>query len=108
MACGGSGCSDVGGGHVSIWFGAVLRGDIARVEVGEGSNIQDNSVLHVGDHDPCLVLGSPAKVIRPLTDEERKDQAVFAPKYVLVAEEYRRLLTPSARSSSLPAQNTAG
>lgn len=40
---------------VSIWFGAVLRGDIAPVSVGAGSNIQDQSVLHVGDDDPCIV-----------------------------------------------------
>ncbi|MCL5269127.1 MAG: gamma carbonic anhydrase family protein [bacterium] len=43
------------GDRVSIWFGSTLRGDIARVEVGAGSNIQDNSILHVGDDDPCLV-----------------------------------------------------
>jgi gamma-carbonic anhydrase len=43
------------GDHVSIWFGAVLRGDIAPVKVGAGSNVQDNSVLHVGDDEPCLV-----------------------------------------------------
>lgn len=43
------------GDRVSIWFGAVLRGDIAAIEVGEGSNIQDNAVLHVGDDDPCIV-----------------------------------------------------
>ncbi len=30
----------------SIWFGAVLRGDIENIEVGSGSNIQDNCVLH--------------------------------------------------------------
>lgn len=134
--------------RVSIWFGAVLRGDIAVIEVGEGSNIQDNAVLHVGDDDPCivgrnvvvghlamlhgctieddcvigmsstilnravigrgslvgagavvtpgtivppgsLVLGSPAKVVRKLTQEERDAQAVFAPKYVRVAGNYR-------------------
>lgn len=43
------------GDNVSIWFGAVLRGDIAPVKVGKGSNVQDNSVLHVGDTDPCVV-----------------------------------------------------
>ena len=30
----------------SVWFGAVLRGDIENIEVGDGSNIQDNCVLH--------------------------------------------------------------
>jgi carbonic anhydrase/acetyltransferase-like protein (isoleucine patch superfamily) len=43
------------GDDVSIWFGAVLRGDLAPVTVGKGSNVQDNSVLHVGDHSPCVV-----------------------------------------------------
>jgi gamma-carbonic anhydrase len=43
------------GEDVSIWYGAVLRGDLAHVIVGRGSNIQDNSVLHVGDHSPCVV-----------------------------------------------------
>jgi carbonic anhydrase/acetyltransferase-like protein (isoleucine patch superfamily) len=43
------------GDDVSIWFGAVLRGDLAPVTVGKGSNVQDNSVLHVGDHSPCTV-----------------------------------------------------
>jgi len=32
--------------HTSVWFGAVLRGDCESIEIGEGSNIQDNSVLH--------------------------------------------------------------
>jgi carbonic anhydrase/acetyltransferase-like protein (isoleucine patch superfamily) len=43
------------GEDVSIWFGAVLRGDLAPVTVGKGSNVQDNSVLHVGDHSPCVI-----------------------------------------------------
>jgi carbonic anhydrase/acetyltransferase-like protein (isoleucine patch superfamily) len=136
------------GSRVSIWFGSVLRGDIAAVEVGEGSNIQDNSVLHVGDDDPCivgknvivghramlhgctiedncligmgaiilnkavigeesmvgagalvtqgtiipprsLVLGSPAKVKRTLSDEEVEANKAYAPKYVRVAAGYK-------------------
>lgn len=32
--------------NVSIWYGAVLRGDMGAISVGEGSNIQDNCVLH--------------------------------------------------------------
>jgi carbonic anhydrase/acetyltransferase-like protein (isoleucine patch superfamily) len=38
---------------VSIWFGAVLRGDNAPIVVGENSNIQDNSVMHT---DPGFEL----------------------------------------------------
>src|SRR5690348_12178855 len=43
------------GDEANIWFGSVLRGDIADIRVGRGTNIQDNSVLHVGDDDPCIV-----------------------------------------------------
>ena len=43
------------GDDVSIWFGAVLRGDLAPVTVGARSNVQDGSVLHVGDDSPCEV-----------------------------------------------------
>ena len=34
------------GDEVSVWPGAVLRGDVDRIEVGRGSNIQDLAVLH--------------------------------------------------------------
>lgn len=40
---------------VSIWFAAVLRGDIAPIRVGEGTNIQDGCVLHVDYGQPCLL-----------------------------------------------------
>ncbi|ROR22994.1 carbonic anhydrase/acetyltransferase-like protein (isoleucine patch superfamily) [Comamonas sp. BIGb0124] len=40
----------------SVWFGAVLRGDSATLTVGEGSNIQDLSVLHA-DHGVPLTVG---------------------------------------------------
>jgi carbonic anhydrase/acetyltransferase-like protein (isoleucine patch superfamily) len=43
------------GDHASVWYGAVLRGDINRIVVGECSNIQDNAVLHLADEWPCLV-----------------------------------------------------
>ena len=34
------------GENVTIWYGAVLRGDHGAIVVGDGSNIQDNCVLH--------------------------------------------------------------
>jgi carbonic anhydrase/acetyltransferase-like protein (isoleucine patch superfamily) len=43
------------GAHASVWYGAVLRGDINRIVVGHHSNIQDNAVLHLADDFPCLV-----------------------------------------------------
>src|SRR5580698_9189708 len=129
------------GAHSSVWFGAVLRGDINRIAVGHHSNIQDNAVLHVADDFPCLignwvtvghsaivhactvgdevlvgmgaiildgavigrqsligaralvtqgmkipagslVLGSPAKVVRALSREERAGLKWWAQKYV--------------------------
>ena len=129
------------GAHSSVWYGAVLRGDINRIVVGHHSNIQDNAVLHIADDFPCiignwvtvghsavvhactvgdevlvgmgavildgavigkqsiigakalvtggtkippgsLVLGSPAKVVRALTKEERAGLKWWAEKYV--------------------------
>ena len=37
------------GKNSSVFYGAVLRGDINRIVVGEGSNIQDNAVVHLSD-----------------------------------------------------------
>ena len=129
------------GAHSSVWYNAVLRGDINRIVVGEYSNIQDNAVLHLADDFPCLigryvtvghsaivhactvedecligmgatildgaiigaqsivganalltqgsvvppgsmVLGSPAKVVRALTQNERDSLRGWAEKYV--------------------------
>ena len=44
----------------SIWFNATLRGDIENIHIGEGSNVQDGSVLHT---DP----GCPLKVGKNVT-----------------------------------------
>src|SRR5271154_3467474 len=43
------------GDDVSIWYGAVLRGDLARVVVGARTNIQDGTVVHVADDGPCEI-----------------------------------------------------
>jgi len=45
------------GEHSSVWYHAVLRGDINRIVVGHHTNIQDNAVLHLADEYACL-LGS--------------------------------------------------
>lgn len=44
------------GDGVNVWFGAVLRGDFSYIEVGAGSSIQDNAVIHC-DEDLPTVLG---------------------------------------------------
>lgn len=43
------------GEDVSVWFGAVLRGDVAPITVGAGTNIQDNAVVHVSRDYPCRI-----------------------------------------------------
>ncbi|MEZ4430318.1 MAG: gamma carbonic anhydrase family protein [Nannocystaceae bacterium] len=43
------------GRDVSVWYGCVLRGDINRIEVRERSNLQDGTVVHLGDDDGVLV-----------------------------------------------------
>lgn len=35
------------GGDSSIWFASTIRGDLAAIHIGEGTNIQDNAVVHV-------------------------------------------------------------
>jgi carbonic anhydrase/acetyltransferase-like protein (isoleucine patch superfamily) len=39
----------------SIWYHAVVRGDINRIVIGRGTNIQDNAVIHLAEDDPCLL-----------------------------------------------------
>ena len=118
----------------SIWFGAVLRGDNEPITIGEGSNVQENAVLHVdpgaplvlgsnvtvghqamlhgctiGDNslvgagalvtegkqfeDGWLILGAPAKAVRPLTAEEIAGLAKSAANYQAHAARYNRELT---------------
>ena len=135
------------GDYSSVWFNAVLRGDINRIEVGHHSNIQDNAVLHLADKFPCrlgnyvsvghaaivhactigdetlvgmgatvldgavvgeqcilganalvpqgmrvpagsLLLGTPARIVRALTPEERAGLKPLAEKYVRLADYY--------------------
>lgn len=39
----------------SVWYQAVLRGDLAPITVGAQSNIQDGAVVHVDEGLPCTV-----------------------------------------------------
>ncbi|MCK5847643.1 MAG: gamma carbonic anhydrase family protein [Caldisericia bacterium] len=130
----------------SIWYQVVLRADLARIEIGEGTNIQELSSIHVkhnspviiGDYvtvghnsilhgckignntligmgsiilddaqignqcivgagslvtegkvfpDGCLILGSPARVIRELTVDEKKSLLSSAEQYINLALE---------------------
>lgn len=127
--------------NANIWYGAVLRGDSGEISVGEGTNIQDNCVVHektdignyctvghgailhgctigdccligmgaivlngakLGDH--CMVgagsvvtgktdapagsllLGSPAKVVKLLTEEAMAELEQDAKNYIALAQ----------------------
>ena len=134
----------------SVFYGAVLRGDIETIRVGEGTNIQDGCIIHLADDlgatlgayctighaaiihactigdlclvgmkavildgaevgDECLigagslvtsrkkipprslVMGSPAKIVRPLTDAEILFLRASADKYISVAHAHAAL-----------------
>ncbi len=136
------------GEYSSIWYQAVVRADIHFIQIGNRTNIQDGSILHVADQYPLLigndvtcghraivhacsigdrvligmgaiildgaeigrdciigaqalvtkgskilpgslVIGSPAKVLRPLTDLEKTSIGLLADKYVSVAAYHR-------------------
>jgi carbonic anhydrase/acetyltransferase-like protein (isoleucine patch superfamily) len=43
------------GPNTSVWPAAVLRGDIDYIEVGEGTNIQDGTIVHLADDIPAII-----------------------------------------------------
>jgi carbonic anhydrase/acetyltransferase-like protein (isoleucine patch superfamily) len=43
------------GRDASIWFNAVLRGDVNDIRLGDRTNVQDTAVLHVDGDAPCTV-----------------------------------------------------
>ncbi|MBN2018320.1 MAG: gamma carbonic anhydrase family protein [Candidatus Cloacimonetes bacterium] len=45
------------GDNVSVWFNAVVRGDVNYIKIGNNTNIQDNCVLHVTTHTAPLNIG---------------------------------------------------
>lgn len=133
------------GAQASVWYGCVLRGDINSIVIGDGSNVQDGTIVHLADDygvrvgnfttighaaiihacdigneclvgmgatvldaaqigDRCiiganalvtqrfvappgsLILGSPAKVVRTLSEEEQRGLRKWAEKYTEVAK----------------------
>lgn len=43
------------GEESSVWYNAVIRGDVAPIRIGRRSNVQDGAVLHVDTGTPCIV-----------------------------------------------------
>ena len=75
----------------------ILNGAVIGREclIGAGSMVTGNKVIP----DGSLVMGAPARVVRPLTDEEKAELRRVSESYVQRARRYRSHLTPS----SLPA-----
>jgi carbonic anhydrase/acetyltransferase-like protein (isoleucine patch superfamily) len=43
------------GADASVWYGAVVRGDLAPITIGAETNLQDGSIVHVDEGVPCTV-----------------------------------------------------
>jgi carbonic anhydrase/acetyltransferase-like protein (isoleucine patch superfamily) len=46
----------------SVWYGAVLRGDVQPIEVGEATNIQDNAIVHASTGLVPAILGNQCTI----------------------------------------------
>lgn len=46
------------GARSTIWFGAVLRGDVNHIRIGSETNVQDNAVIHVTTNGLPTILGN--------------------------------------------------
>lgn len=55
------------GSSSSVWFGTVLRGDVFHIRVGERTNIQDNSVVHVTSNKYPTVIGNNVTIGHSVT-----------------------------------------
>jgi carbonic anhydrase/acetyltransferase-like protein (isoleucine patch superfamily) len=55
------------GARSSLWFGAVLRGDVFHIRIGDETSIQDNSVLHVTEGQHATLVGSRVTVGHSVT-----------------------------------------
>lgn len=55
------------GDDVSIWPSTVIRGDVESIRIGEGTNVQDGSVLHVSHEGPFAPQGQPLTIGKGVT-----------------------------------------
>ncbi len=54
------------GPRSSVWYQAVLRGDMAPIVVGEATNLQDATIVHVDEGKPALIgarVGEPSDIV---------------------------------------------
>lgn len=85
------GCT-IGRGALVGMQAIVLNG----AEIGEGSLVAAGALVTEGKSFPAhsLILGSPAKVARPLTEDEIKNMQALAARYVERGKDYRDNLKP--------------
>ncbi len=50
------------GSKSSVWYNCVLRGDVSYINIGERSNIQDGTIIHVDRHDIPTIIGDGVTV----------------------------------------------
>jgi gamma-carbonic anhydrase len=50
------------GAHSSLWFNVVVRGDVHWIRIGENTNIQDGTILHVSHQKAPLTIGNSVTV----------------------------------------------
>jgi carbonic anhydrase/acetyltransferase-like protein (isoleucine patch superfamily) len=50
------------GAHSSVWFNCVLRGDVYHIRVGDYSNIQDGTIIHVTSGRFATIIGNRVTV----------------------------------------------
>src|SRR5262245_42121552 len=55
------------GARSTVWFGAVIRGDVYYIRIGEETSIQDNSVIHVTHGQHATVVGNRVTVGHSVT-----------------------------------------
>ena len=103
--------SDVVVGHAAVLHGCTIEdgsliGIGARVLDGamieRGAQVGAGAVVAPGMRVPAdhLALGVPARVVRPLTAEERKTIAAISARYVSLKDRYLRLELPGAGEGS--------
>jgi gamma-carbonic anhydrase len=55
------------GARSTVWFGAVIRGDVYYIRIGEDTSIQDNSVIHVTHGQHATIIGNRVTVGHSVT-----------------------------------------
>lgn len=53
--------------NCSVWYNTVIRGDVHYIRIGEGTNIQDMSMLHVTNGKHPLVIGKQVSIAHSVT-----------------------------------------